>query len=156
MTRLELLSHLVGFGYPHAAFSVLGVGTARNEGFVLEECFESKLRISYYERGSFSYEVEVLDQESEACRRYLEHVKRVRVVLVMSLNLRFVERVRESLANLGVDASIHEVPPSVFGAAKYQLVLSSEHYGESLRLVLFEGMGALLEPCRSSAEKDAL
>lgn len=139
MTQMELLRHLVGMGYPAQAFSVLGVGSAMNEGLVLLTVPEG-WRIAYYERGAFSYEVETFSSEGEACASYLEQVKAVRVVLVMWPQLAEVENLQRRLSEHQIESRIHPLPESIFGVAQYQLVVAAVSYQAAARILCIENV----------------
>lgn len=138
MDQIELLQHLVGFGYPHKAFSVLGVGTARNEGFVLETLGSNKWRIAFFERGAFVHDVELFDSEEEACRRYLERIQREEIVLVMRSSSSEVQALRRHLHCNGISGQVHSIGASVFGIEMHQLVVNVSQYARALSLVCFD------------------
>lgn len=143
MNQHELLQHLVGHGYPAHVFRVLGVGTASNEGFVLEETAAPQgWRVVFHERGAFAFEQARFDSEAEACTYYLALVRKTEVVVWTTSSLSDAESLQQGLQAIGVSSRLQAVSAGVFGMPMMQLIVSAPDVEGALRVVCHEPMRA--------------
>ena len=143
MNQHELLKHLVGHGYPAHVFCVMGVGTAANEGFVLEETAGPQgWRVVFHERGTFAFEQARFDSEAEACAYYLALMQKAEVVVWTTSAPSGAEALQQGLQAQGVFSRLQAVPAGVFGLPMIQLIVAAPDVERALRMVCHEPMRA--------------
>lgn len=140
MRQIDLLKHLVGHELPPQCFSVLGVGNATGEGWVLEATSPEAFRIAYFERGRFSFEQATFADEAAACEAYLALVRELPVVVMTTADRPTAEAIQRALATAGIGCRLNPVGAGVFGAAMIQMVVAAQDHAFALRLVCHEPM----------------
>jgi hypothetical protein len=137
LNRYELLARLVNEGFVAQQFSVLSIGLAKNDGMALEQNDAGQFAIFSYERGQRGELLLASDSEQEICERYYQLVCQEPFVVLMLGSKLAAQQVQSVLSTQKIESTLHNIPASLFGAIKHQVVVKGRDLGKARFTLLF-------------------